>query len=267
MYLYTKTAGYLYEAQLRDELTRRLGVEWGPVRNGIADLVGIPQPVLAGFSTRRAEIEEEMTRRGVTSARAAEIAALDTRQAKDYAVDPHTLRAHWSEQARDFGLTPDMLTSVLDRIEPNPIGKRWVDRVVREMIGPDGLTARASTFDRRDVLRAWCDRLADGADIATVEELADRTLEHPSIVILEHDTVAKLRKRANGRAIDGPSLGKRYSTIELIDLEQRLVDHACDRPRPRRRRRRRGHVARSVALPTRVVRRAGRPRRATHHRR
>ncbi len=35
-----------------------------------------------------AEIEAEMARRGVTSARAAEIAALDTRQAKDYEVDP-----------------------------------------------------------------------------------------------------------------------------------------------------------------------------------
>jgi conjugative relaxase-like TrwC/TraI family protein len=229
VYLYAKTAGYLYEAHLRDELTRRLGVEWRPVRNGIADLVGIPQPALDGFSTRRAEIEEGMTRRGVTSARAAEIAALDTRQAKDYQVDPTTLRAHWSEQAQTFGLTPDMLASVIDRIEPQPIGTRGVDRVIREMIGPDGLTARASTFDRRDVLRAWCDRLTDGADITTVEALTDPTLKHPSIVVLESDSVAKLRRRAKGHAIDGPSLGHRYSTIELIDLEQRLVDHAADR--------------------------------------
>jgi TrwC relaxase len=50
---------------LRVDLARRLGVEWRPVRNGIADLVGIPQPTLDAFSVRRAEIEEEMDRRGV----------------------------------------------------------------------------------------------------------------------------------------------------------------------------------------------------------
>ncbi len=115
LYLFAKTAGYLYEAQLRVELTRRLGVEWGPVRNGIADLVGIPDTVLRGFSTRRAEIEEEMARRGVTSPRAAEIAALDTRQAKDYQVDPLTLRERWWDRATTLGLSPDILTGVVDR--------------------------------------------------------------------------------------------------------------------------------------------------------
>ena len=42
LYLHAKTAGYLYEAHLRLELTHRLGVAWGPVVNGIADLEGIP---------------------------------------------------------------------------------------------------------------------------------------------------------------------------------------------------------------------------------
>ena len=36
-----QTVGHLYEAQLRGELTRRLGVAWGPMRNGIADIAGI----------------------------------------------------------------------------------------------------------------------------------------------------------------------------------------------------------------------------------
>ena len=59
LYLHAKTAGYLYEAHLRAELTRRLGVEWRPVVHGIADVVGISDAVLRGFrrgvrrSTRR----------------------------------------------------------------------------------------------------------------------------------------------------------------------------------------------------------------------
>ena len=58
IYTSAKTIGYLYEAQLRHNLTVALGVEWGEVKNGIADIVGIPENVLEAFSTRRAEIEE-----------------------------------------------------------------------------------------------------------------------------------------------------------------------------------------------------------------
>ncbi len=154
LYLHAKTAGYLYEAQLRVELARRLGVEWGPVRNGIADLVGFPQAVLDGFSTRRAEIEEEMARRGVTSARAAEIAALDTRQAKDYQVDPATLQARWWDQAAALGVTADTVLAVVGRVEPRTFREQEIDQIVGELLGPGGLTARASTFDRRDMFRA-----------------------------------------------------------------------------------------------------------------
>ena len=42
LYRHAKTAGYLYQTQLRHELTRRLAVAWEPVVNGTADLTGVP---------------------------------------------------------------------------------------------------------------------------------------------------------------------------------------------------------------------------------
>ncbi len=93
-------------------------------------------------------------------------------------------------------------------------------------MGPEGLTARASTFDRRDVLRAWCDWLTGGADITTIETFADRTLIDPAVVKLAAGPATRLRRRSTGRRIEGPSLGARYSTVELMTLEQRLVDQA-----------------------------------------
>ena len=48
LYSWLSPVGHLYEAHLRWELTRRLGVEWGPVRNGIADVAGIPEAGAAG---------------------------------------------------------------------------------------------------------------------------------------------------------------------------------------------------------------------------
>ena len=64
LYAHAKTAGYLYEARLRAELTARLGVEWTPVRNGVADIRGVSPTVMRAFSRRRAEIEAELERRG-----------------------------------------------------------------------------------------------------------------------------------------------------------------------------------------------------------
>src|SRR4029079_16625170 len=50
IYQHNKAAGYLYEARLRALLTRELGVQWTPVRSGIADIDGIPRTVLRAFS-------------------------------------------------------------------------------------------------------------------------------------------------------------------------------------------------------------------------
>lgn len=56
---HVKTAGYIGAATLRHELARRRGLEWGPVRNGVAELADFPKAVLEAFSTRHGELTEE----------------------------------------------------------------------------------------------------------------------------------------------------------------------------------------------------------------
>jgi conjugative relaxase-like TrwC/TraI family protein len=88
---------------LRVALTRSLEVEWTPVRHGYAEIVGVPQAVLALSATRSDEIKQEMAARGVSSAR--EYAALQTRRAKDHDVDPAFLSRRWADQAAALGFT------------------------------------------------------------------------------------------------------------------------------------------------------------------
>ena len=45
--------GGLYQSVLRSELTHRLGVEWGPIVKGQAEIAGVPKDLLAVFSKRR----------------------------------------------------------------------------------------------------------------------------------------------------------------------------------------------------------------------
>ena len=234
LYLHAKTAGYLYEAHLRHELTRRLGIEWGSVHNGIADIVGIPQPVLRHFSDRRRQIEEHLDETGFRSARAAELAALETRRAKSSPASGQTMGELWAEKAAEISWDPIALRDVLHQVPdlvPGSVPTVVPDRVFTQFLAPDGLTAQASTFDRRDVLRALADQAPRGATVADLEALADLFLTHPEVVRLRGgpDPVRQSSiHRGDGTVVPATS-GACFSTVDLIALETRLVTQAVER--------------------------------------
>jgi conjugative relaxase-like TrwC/TraI family protein len=208
LYLHKMDAGAIYQAQLRAELTRRLGVEWGPVNNGPADLAGIPARVLREFSRRRAEIEAVMATRGETSARAAEVATLATRKAKVLGIDYAALAAEWQTRAAALGFgEADLARLVGENRELDP------PRIVRSRLG-DTLTEYASYFDRRHVIRALANAATTGADVADIESTADRFLRSPGVVALADDGV----------------VGPRYSTKDLIKTERAALS-ICTRSR------------------------------------
>lgn len=227
LYTSAKTIGYLYEAQLRNNLTVALGVEWGPVTNGIADIAGVPAAVLKAFSTRRAEIEERMDIRGQHSPRAAMVAALDTRRAKDHNLAPSDLRGLWIDRARAIGFDPDQLASVIGVTEPVALSDSDRRAIEDRLLGADGLTAHVSAFDRNDVLRAWCDELPAGGSIEELEKLAEHLLDRLAVAPLTGvPGRGPVIKNAAGRILSVLPAGERWSTFELLDVERRALDRA-----------------------------------------
>ena len=227
IYTSAKTIGYLYEAQLRHNLTEALGVEWGPVTNGIADIVGIPQNVLEAYSTRRAEIEERMAIRGQHSPQAAMIAALDTRRTKSHDVDPAHLRDTWKATAADIGFDPADLSNVIGRAVAVPVDDSTRQSVEDHLISPAGLTENVSTFGRNDVLRAWCDALPSGAPVEEIERLADGLEDRLGVVALDGTTIrGPVLRAANGRVLSSLPVGRRWSTFELLNTERHALDLA-----------------------------------------
>lgn len=79
---YRLVAGYIYEAHLRFELTRRLGVEWTEPVKGMGELRGVPA-ALREFSRRRAALLERMEARGLNGFHASRVSALATRERKE----------------------------------------------------------------------------------------------------------------------------------------------------------------------------------------
>jgi len=213
LYREQKTAGYLYKSALRDELTRSLGVQWGPVEKGSAEITGIPDG-LEHFSRRRREILEHLAEHGRSSPAAAEVAALETRKRKDYAVPVDRLREQWRARAAEHGLTGERVRGLTGR----PTWSAVVDLELEAGVigGPAGLTREHSTFDRRAVIREWCERHAGGASVQRIERLADRWLDSPHAVQLTQPDTARL-------------VGALYSTPGMLKAEGELLDDASSR--------------------------------------
>jgi conjugative relaxase-like TrwC/TraI family protein len=200
IYEHAKTASYIYEAHLRHELTRTLGVEWQPVRKGIAEIKGFKDEWLKAFSTRRAEILEAA---GVgASARARQIATLATRKGKETGLELGDLRQRWQSKAEEIGLDRDAIAQTMGR-EVELVSKLMLKQLDREV------TAHASHFDRRDAIQAVANALPNGAPGHEVESAADAFLASESVV-----TVAETAK------------GTRYTTKRIWELERQALEAA-----------------------------------------
>ncbi len=234
IYSHAKTAGYLYQAHLRAELTRRLGVEWAPVRRGSADLAGVSRKVIRAFSRRRAEIEERMAARGESgSARAGQVAALDTRRSKDYKVTPQSLLPEWRERAARLGLDDKELRALTDRVSYRALTSSDRRRIAFELAGAEGLTRQASTFTRREALQGFCEAAALGAPVRDIERATDGFLASDLVVPVagrpETLTSSDSLRRGDGEVVAAARNDRRFSTEEMLETERRVIERALSR--------------------------------------
>jgi len=179
IYEHAQTASYLYQAQLRHELTRRLGVEWQEVRKGIAEIEGFEDSHLREFSTRRAEILEAAG--PDASARAMEVAALATRQGKEQGIGREELHQRWRSRGEEIGLDAETVARTFDpKAIYNPdLGE--LQPLSHEQIG-EAVTAHASHFERRDAIRAVAESHRTGAPATEVQRIADRFLASDQVL-------------------------------------------------------------------------------------
>jgi Ti-type conjugative transfer relaxase TraA len=232
LFAHAKTAGVLYQAQLRHELTTRLGVAWQQVSNGHADIDGVDRELIETFSQRRAAIVAHMAARGESSAAAAQTATLATRAAKDGHRSEAELREAWSRRAAAAGVEPGWHETLTARgvWERPDLGALYRTLVVREK-----LTESSSTFNRRDALQQLAGRLPDGAPVDYVEQATDAILAHDTDLIVHlgptrgHLTGVDVIRRTDGRVVPIDVDERRYTTKGLLLTEQRAINRAIAR--------------------------------------
>ena len=160
---------------MRDALTRSLGLEWGPVRNGIAELVGVPD---AG--ARALLPAPRRDRRGGARAGLLEPSRDRRHPARDARPKAGRLaRARRRRVARPRGRARLRRTGARRARRSSARDGRGATagrarRRRARMLGPAGLTQRSAHFTRREVIQA----LADGSSrrgrrSGVLEALAD----------------------------------------------------------------------------------------------
>ena len=252
LYGHRLAAGYLHEAVLRRELTTRLGIRWQPVEKGMADIEGFTREQVLAFSRRRQEIESWVQDRGLADTPAERrAAAIATRSPKrDHPLDE--LLPQWRERADELGLTREAINRMTCRgseiTSPRP------DALVEQLASAEGLTANESTFARADVIKATAAALPEGGTRKEIEGFADAFLQHREIIpilpaqptpvrtdlpaalsdeehqlwiqLIDRSHTEQLMRRSDGSVFPGLVHERRYTTAELLTIEQRIVDRA-----------------------------------------
>jgi len=233
LFAHAKTADAVYLAEIRHQLTARLGVGWEE-RDGHLEIAGVDPGLCDLFSKRTHAALDHLAKRGQpVTPRSMHAAIMDTRRAKPaHGDDPGRGRVSWSPSAGDFGVEPSEtaglhgrwrsemaaagfdldLTEVVLRAEPPKLDPQQVAALGARLAGPEGLTATDVWFDRRAVLRAFC--ALPGVSAADASRLADDWLASADVV--------SLGARSQGAA-------EAFTTRDLLAQEESLLRSAEER--------------------------------------
>lgn len=214
LYHEARAAGIIYQATLRRELTRTIGIEWGEVdpRTGMADIAGADRGDLQSWSQRATQLREWATGQlrvecDELSAGQLAIAQKATRPRKPEGVGWASLRAAWAADDRTFRISGHAQRAA--RQARRQAGVDYAD-VVRRAVS-HGLTQAA--FTRADLVEAIGARLpVDDADGPSPREVIERLAEDVALRI------------GDERAAHQREGSIRYTAADLVVEEHAIVE-------------------------------------------
>jgi conjugative relaxase-like TrwC/TraI family protein len=220
-------AGTIFQLALADgmqklgfSVERTLGA-WG----NTFEVVGVPKELIDAFSTRRQEIDQALQARGESGPRAAALAALDTREAKQ-----HLSREELFERCAIVGHAHGFTVRDAEALRQGEL-KELAPKQMRETLNKtlaraiDQLTAEHSHFSEQDLLRAV---LSSGLGTGLSASLLRTAVRHQigTAIPVEQNGIPESRKVENER--DLLYLGEknsdiRYTTRGMFQLEKSLL--------------------------------------------
>jgi len=236
-----RTLSALYHANLRSELTQRLGVHWQAPEHGIAEIADFDKNVLAEFSQRTKDVgrrlDEKLGRfrthlgRDPTEQerwRLGREAVVDSRPSKPHGPTSAELRQEWRERARGLGLDPGRLVeNVVGRQRGlEGIDVRRVNLLVEEALG--SLVECQSTWRPAELVRelAAATPTTVTVDSEQLTDFLQRLADHTAAtrcVDISRPVPAGVSLRHDGRPISEAAVDRALTTLAILDEEEQLV--------------------------------------------
>lgn len=182
VYEHKMAAGAIYRAELAHQLQRRLGLSLERERSWF-EVKGVSGDLTEEFSKRRQEIEKAMREKGVSSARAAEVAALDTRERKEL-IPREELVQGWRAVGRENSWSEREAMALVKGMQRARDHAQELERSAETCV--DRLMDRQAFFSERDLTRSLAEEaqgIGGGAD--AVQAAVKKVLEvSPELVRL-----------------------------------------------------------------------------------
>lgn len=232
-----RAAGIIYQATLRHELHRLIGVEWGAVdaRTGMAEIAGIDPENVAAWSTRSTQLREWAASNltvveGVKGLSQAQLAAAQkaTRPRKPESLSWAELRAQWRADKRGLAVSRDAQLEA--RTARKQAARTAAARVTRSGIVVDrrAVAAMAARADKAALTRADLVEII-GAQLPLIVDTPagmDGAAPMPRQVIEE--CVDAVGMRLSGPRLAHQREGSERFTVDLILAEERRVFDLVD---------------------------------------
>jgi conjugative relaxase-like TrwC/TraI family protein len=199
--------GALYRMELATILEQEFGVPVTKHRTWF-EILGVPQHLMDEFSKRREIIEAELERKGVSSAEASAVTAIETREVKE-AVARSVLFKDWQGIGQALGwstVEADALYNVVPRGRD-----KEMELANAISFAAERLTSRQAHFTARDFTR-----------FAAEEAQASGLLIHELVAGVNHHLAHSSEIVRLGRYYGED----RFTTREMLDLEQSLLKNA-----------------------------------------
>lgn len=221
-------AGAVYRAELARRM-QQLG--FAVERDGKSfRLSEVPEGLSKMFSKRRQQITERLNTLGYQSARAADIAALSTRQTKQHA-DREMLRNQWQREAEEAGYPREELQALfVPKVQETPAPYSMAPAIDVPAIIAE-LTHGEAMFNRAQLEAA----------IATAAQGQAGAMGIPTLIAQAIETGLASKEETGLVQIDGMSEQHdsrrqitRFTTREMLRLEQEAIEKSLARKEERR---------------------------------
>jgi conjugative relaxase-like TrwC/TraI family protein len=237
IYHHKKSAGAIYQAALRAELTGRLSVTFGPVsEHGQAEIAGIPENLMATWSTRTTAVmaaavptiadAEAALGRSLTAderSRVIKTAVLATRPAKDTDLGEADLRVRWRSQAAELGWDGSRLAATIGRtVGRIEVGPDWAGRVMRNAVTAAG-RAKA-VWSRADLVVQVAARIPAGAGTGLGATKMARLVEELAGTALSQGESGAISLGDESFGVTPRASDHRFASQELVDAEARILE-------------------------------------------